>query len=86
MTRRIRERFAFATTKFSRMRRKSGHVDPQGGAGLGDKVVLILTDFGKLNGKVLLEKTKMHPPVWVGTLRAEDGTEWHFKAKLATTK
>ena len=66
--------------------KKVGHVDPQGGAGLGDKVVLILTDFGKLNGKVLLEKTKMHPPVWVGTLKAEDGTEWQFKAKLATTK
>ena len=48
-----------------------GIVIPQGGAGLGDKVVMTLTSFGKLNGKVLLEKTKMHPPVWVGTLTAK---------------
>ena len=63
--------------------KKVGTVIPHGGAGLGDKVDLILTNFGKINGKALLEKTKMHPPVWVGTLTTKDGTEWHFKAKLA---
>jgi hypothetical protein len=65
---------------------KVGVVDPQGGHYLGDKTVLILTNFGRLNGKLLLEKTNMKPPVWVGTLKAKDGTEWHFKAKLETKK
>jgi hypothetical protein len=66
--------------------RKVGTVVPHGGTGLGDKVDLILTNFGKINGKALLEKTDMKPPVWVGTLKTKDGTEWHFKAKLATEK
>jgi hypothetical protein len=66
--------------------KKVGHVDPLGGTGLGDKVVLTLTDLGNLNGQVLLEKTHAKPPVWVGTLKTKDGTEWEFKAKLVTKK
>ena len=61
---------------------KVGTVVPHGGAGLGDKVDIILTNFGKINGKALLEKTKMNPPVWVGTLKAKDGKEWHLTTKL----
>jgi hypothetical protein len=66
--------------------KKVGHIDPKGGHGLGDKTVLILTDFAPINGRVLLEKTHAKPPVWLGTLNAKDGRKWQFKAKLATKK
>jgi hypothetical protein len=66
--------------------KKVGHVDPQGGHGLGDKTMLVLTDFGPISGGVLLEKTHAKPPVWVGTLKAKDGRKWLFRAKLATKK
>lgn len=63
-------------------KKKVGHVDPKGGAKLGDTTTLILTDFGKMNGTAELTKSHKKPPVWAGTLKATDGTEWHFKAKL----
>jgi hypothetical protein len=61
---------------------KVGHIDPKGGTSLGDQSTLILTNFGKINGTVELVKTQRKPPVWTGTLKKEDGTEWHFKVKL----
>jgi hypothetical protein len=62
--------------------KKVGHIDPKGGAKLGDATTLILTDFGKLTGTAELVKSHKKPAVWAGTMKAKDGTEWHFKAKL----
>ena len=62
--------------------KKVGHIDPKGGTKLGDSTTLILTDFGKLNGTAELVKSHKKPPVWAGTMKTKDGTEWHFRAKL----
>jgi hypothetical protein len=61
--------------------KKVGHIDPKGGTAIGDRTTLILTNFGKLNGKVELVKTHKTPPVWIGTLKDEDGGEWGLKVK-----
>jgi hypothetical protein len=73
--------FRVSNLQVFKEQKKVGHIDPAGGHKLGDSTVLILTDFGKLNGKATLEKSHKKPPVWAGTLKTEDG-EWSFKAKL----
>jgi hypothetical protein len=63
-----------------------GHIDPKGGHGLGDKSVIVFTDFGALNGTVVLKKTGMKPPTWSGTLIAKDRSRWQLRVKLASKK
>lgn len=74
--------FRVSNLEVFKSEKKVGHIEPEGGKGLGDKTVLILTDFGDLSGTVVLEKVHMKPPAWAGTLKKDDGTEWHFKVKL----
>lgn len=68
--------------KMFKKEKEVGSVDPQGGTGLGDRTVLTFTDFGQFNGTAILEKTHLKPPIWKGTLRSNDGSQWQFTAKL----
>jgi hypothetical protein len=77
-------KFRVRNYKIFKDEKEVGRVNPVGGHGLGDKTILVLTDFGKLSGTAVLEKTHSKPAVWRGTLKAKDGTNWTFKVKLVT--
>ena len=40
---------------------------------------LLIDDFEKLNGKVVLKKIEEKPPVWEGTLKRKDGKRLKLK-------
>jgi hypothetical protein len=47
-----------------------------------DETTLHITGIAELNGKATLRKTQRHPPVAVGKLKRDDGTEWEMRVEV----
>lgn len=58
--------------------KKVGYVKPNGEL----ESTLTINDWPEMNGTVTLTRVGQRPPVWVGLLRKDDGTQWKLRVKF----
>lgn len=47
-----------------------------------DETTLIFSGHRDFDGKAALRRVERRPPVWEGTLKKDDGTEWQMKVTI----